>query len=140
MPLSQTEREAFLAEPHVAALSVAAPDRAPLTVPIWYGYTPGGQPWVLTGSDARKTRLIQAAGAFTLMVDRLEPTTRYVSVSGPVSRIEPGTDEQMAELAHRYLPPDAGRRRALHPVRARQPRRARGDLPGAPAVAVQRPR
>jgi hypothetical protein len=39
MPLSKHEREQFLAEPHVVALSVAAgPDRAPLTVPIWYDY------------------------------------------------------------------------------------------------------
>jgi hypothetical protein len=40
------------------------------------------------------------------MVDRAEPTVRYVAVDGPVSRIEPGTDEQLVELARRYLPPE----------------------------------
>jgi nitroimidazol reductase NimA-like FMN-containing flavoprotein (pyridoxamine 5'-phosphate oxidase superfamily) len=111
MALSETDRQAFLAEPHVAALSVAAGDgRGPLTVPIWYQYTPGGEPWVLTGTGSRKARLIEAAGHFSLMVERVEPTTRYVAVDGPVSRIEDGTDEQMVELADRYLEQAAAQR------------------------------
>lgn len=41
MALSKNDREQFLAEPHVAALSVSAgPDRGPLTVPVWYQYSP----------------------------------------------------------------------------------------------------
>ena len=41
--LSVRDRELFLAEPHIAALSVAAgPDRGPFTLPIWYQYAPGG--------------------------------------------------------------------------------------------------
>jgi hypothetical protein len=107
MALSKEEREQFLAEPHVAALSVYAGDsRGPLAVPIWYQYRPGGEPWVLTGAGSRKARLIEATGYFTLMVDRVEPTVRYVSVDGAVSRIEPGTDDQQVELARRYLPAD----------------------------------
>jgi hypothetical protein len=102
--LSQEEREQFLAEPHIAALSVYAGDtRGPLTVPIWYQYSPGGEPWILTGPGSRKARLIEATGFFTLMVERLEPTTRYVTVDGAVSHIEPGTDAQLEELTHRYL-------------------------------------
>ncbi|MBO0863624.1 MAG: pyridoxamine 5'-phosphate oxidase family protein [Mycobacterium sp.] len=105
MPLSKSDREEFLAQPHIAALSVTAGDsRGPLTVPIWYQYTPGGEPWVLTGAGSRKHRLIEAAGYFSLMVERVEPTVRYVAVDGPVSRMEPGTDDQLAELARRYLP------------------------------------
>src|SRR5690625_1819746 len=78
MPLSKSEREEFLAQPHIAALSVNAGDgRGPLTVPIWYQYAPGGEPWVLTGAGSRKTRLIEATGYFSLMVERVEPTLRY---------------------------------------------------------------
>jgi hypothetical protein len=107
MALSKDEREQFLAEPHIAALSVYAGDaRGPLTVPIWYQYAPGGEPWILTGSGSRKHRLIEAAGHLSLMVERLEPSVRYVAVDGSVSRIEPGTDEQLAELAKRYLAPE----------------------------------
>lgn len=111
MALPKEEREQFLAEPHIAALSVSAgTDRGPLTVPIWYQYTPGGEPWVLTGADSRKTQLIEAAGCFSLMVERTEPTLRYVAVDGPVSRIEAATDEQHVELAHRYLPAERAER------------------------------
>jgi hypothetical protein len=106
MALSKAEREEFLSQPHIAALSVGAgDDRGPLTVPIWYQYAPGGEPWILTGAGSAKTRLIETADRFTLMVDRMEPTVRYVAVDGPVSRIEPGSDELLVELTRRYLPP-----------------------------------
>ncbi|MGE2737030.1 pyridoxamine 5'-phosphate oxidase family protein [Mycolicibacterium vaccae] len=107
MPLSKSEREEFLAEPHVAALSVhAGPQRGPLTVPIWYQYRPGGELWFTTGAGSRKHRLIESAGYVSLMVDRVEPSVRYVAVDGPVLRIEPGTDDQLVEMTKRYLPPD----------------------------------
>lgn len=107
MTLSIRERENFLAEPHIGALSVVErPDRAPLTVPIWYQYTPGGELWVRTGPDSRKARAIRAAGRFSLMVQRTEPTVRYVSVEGPVTRTEPDSRERSWEMAARYLPQD----------------------------------
>lgn len=105
--LTVRDRELFLAEPHVAALSVAAaPDRGPLTVPVWYQYEPGGEAWVLTEARSRKVRLIEVAGRFTLMVERILPTVRYVSVEGPVTRTVPGSDELLWEIAMRYLPPE----------------------------------
>jgi hypothetical protein len=105
--LSVHDRESFLAEPHIAALSVSAGhDRGPFTVPIWYQYAPGGEAWVLTEATSRKARLIAAAGRFTLMVERVIPTVRYVSVEGPVSRTVAGTGELLREIAERYLPPD----------------------------------
>jgi hypothetical protein len=105
--LPARERELFLAEPHIAALSVSdGPGRGPLTVPIWYQYEPGGEAWILTEAASRKVRLIEAAGRFTLMVERTLPTVRYVSVEGPVTRTIPETDELLWEIASRYLPPD----------------------------------
>jgi hypothetical protein len=105
--LSVRDRESFLAEPHVAALSVSAgQSRGPFTVPIWYQYAPGGEAWVLTEAGSRKVRLIETAGRFTLMVERVLPTVRYVSVEGPVTRTVPGTDELLRDIAARYLPPD----------------------------------
>jgi Pyridoxamine 5'-phosphate oxidase len=105
--LSVRDRESFLAEPHVAALSVSAgQDRGPFTVPIWYQYVAGGEAWVLTEAASRKARLIEAAGRFTLMVERVMPTVRYVSVEGPVTRTVPGTDGLLRDIAGRYLPPD----------------------------------
>lgn len=105
MALTREEREQFLAEPHIGALSVdAGPDRAPLTVPIWYQYEPGGELWVMTGTDSRKAKLIEAAGRVSLMAERVDPSVRYVSVEGPVVATEPGTVEHLREMTARYLP------------------------------------
>ncbi|GHI85220.1 pyridoxamine 5'-phosphate oxidase family protein [Streptomyces xanthophaeus] len=109
MALSPDEREQFLAEPHIAALAVSADAegaRAPLTVPIWYQYAPGGDVWIMTGRASRKAALIAAAGRFSLLVDRVEPTIRYVSVEGSVLSTVPATRELLTELAARYLPAD----------------------------------
>ncbi|CAL9486551.1 pyridoxamine 5'-phosphate oxidase family protein [Streptomyces sp. enrichment culture] len=107
MALSRDEREQFLAEPHIAALAVdAGAGRAPLTVPIWYQYEPGGDIWIMTGLDSRKNQLISAAGRFSLMVDRVEPTIRYVSVEGPVVGTSPATLDRLREISARYLPPE----------------------------------
>lgn len=105
MALSVEERERFLAEPRVGALSVVEdPARAPLTIPIWYQYIPKGELWVRTGPDSRKVRAIEAAGRFSLMVQRTEPTVRYVSVEGPVTGIGPDDEDSAREMAARYLP------------------------------------
>lgn len=107
MALSKQDRELFLAEPHIAALSVfAGVDRGPLTVPIWYQYTPGGEAWVLTGTTSKKAQLIRAAGRFSLMVERVDPTIKYVAVDGPVAREEPATPELLREVTERYLAPE----------------------------------
>src|SRR4051812_29075669 len=107
----KAEREQFLAEPRTAALSVSlGASRGPLTVPIWYQYTAGGEPWVLTGAGTRKARSIEAAGCFSLMVQRLEPTRRYVAVDGAVSGIQPATDDQLVELTWRHLSGEAADR------------------------------
>ncbi|MEU3056013.1 pyridoxamine 5'-phosphate oxidase family protein [Streptomyces griseus] len=106
MALTREEREQFLAEPHVAALAVASgdADRAPLSVPIWYAYEAGGDVRILTGRASRKAELIAAAGRFTLLVDRLEPTIRYVSVEGPVVDTRPATRADLEHMSARYLP------------------------------------
>ncbi|TWF90664.1 pyridoxamine 5'-phosphate oxidase family protein [Streptomyces brevispora] len=105
MALTREEREQFLAEPHVAALAVnvAERDRSPLTVPIWYQYRPGGDIWIMTGPNSRKGKSIAEAGRFCLMVDRVSPTVRYVSVEGPVISTVPATRERLVEMSSRYL-------------------------------------
>ena len=107
MPLSVDEREQFLAQPHVAALSVSAgAERGPLTVPIWYDFVPGDLVWILTPPDSRKAKLIAQAGRFTLLVQRASPTTRYVSVEGPVVDMKPATADEISRMATRYLSPE----------------------------------
>ena len=57
--MTEKERQEFLAEPHIGVLSVAVGyDRPPRTTPVWYGYEPGGEIWLVTGRDSRKGRLL----------------------------------------------------------------------------------
>jgi nitroimidazol reductase NimA-like FMN-containing flavoprotein (pyridoxamine 5'-phosphate oxidase superfamily) len=104
-PMTQEEREAFLAEPYVGILSVTAePERAPLTTPIWYEYQPGGLVKVITAPGARKVRLIEEAGRFALCAQVAEVEDyRYVSVEGPVTEIRPTSKQERYEMAARYM-------------------------------------
>lgn len=107
MALTRDERERFLAEPRVAALSVDAGEgRGPLIVPIWYRYGPGGDVRVMTDVGCRKALLIEKAGRFSLMVECTEPRVRYVSVEGPVVRTSPGSIELLREVTAHYLAPE----------------------------------
>jgi uncharacterized protein len=108
---SETEREEFLAALHVAVLSVAASDgRPPASVPIWYDYTPGGNIRVNTGAGSRKSKLIEQAGAVTLVVQREEPPYQYVVVEGTVvDTTTPTPLDVREEIAIRYLGEEAGR-------------------------------
>ncbi|MEE1823455.1 pyridoxamine 5'-phosphate oxidase family protein [Streptomyces sp. BE20] len=106
--MTSSERERFLAAVHVGVLAVggAGPAGAPLAVPIWYSYRPGGLVTVLTGRDSAKTRRIRTAGRFTLCAQQEEPPCRYVSVEGPVVAFEDRLDpDERAAMARRYLSP-----------------------------------
>lgn len=112
--MTEKERQEFLAEPHVGVLSVASDDdRSPLTVPLWYGYEPGGNVSFFTGTQgrkARKTRLIEKAGVLSLSVQREECPYRYVTVEGTVVGIDrPSSTEQMLAIVRRYLLEEAAR-------------------------------
>lgn len=106
--MSRAEREEFLAEVHVGVLSVASADSAsPLTVPIWYTYSPGGTVNVSTGRGTRKAAAISAAGRFSPCVQDERPPYRYVTVQGPVV-IEEASAAERLELARRYLGAEGG--------------------------------
>lgn len=105
-PLTEHERQAFLADQHVGVLSVARGDgRPPLTIPVWYGYEPGGNVTFFTGIGARKVRLIQRAGVLSLCVQQEQPPYKYVTVEGTVVQTDqPPSETQLLAVAGRYLP------------------------------------
>lgn len=102
------EREAFLAELHVGVVAVEREDRAPLAVPIWYSYRPGGEVLLSTTAGSVKEKLIRAAGRFAISVQVETPPYRYVTAEGPVTGIEPAEDALAREIAIRYLGEEEG--------------------------------
>ena len=111
LKMSKAEREAFLAEVHVGVISIAEPGRGPLTAPIWYGYEPGGELWIVTERTSRKGRLLEQAGRFSLCAQTEQPPYQYVSVEGPIASIAPSDLERDERpLARRYLGRELGDR------------------------------
>ena len=109
--MTESERQEFLAEPHVAVLSVASGgDRPPHTTPVWYAYRPGEDVTFFTGTQGRKSRkssLIQRAGVLSLTVQQEEFPYRYVTVEGTVvGEDRPPSAGQMLAVARRYMPED----------------------------------
>jgi nitroimidazol reductase NimA-like FMN-containing flavoprotein (pyridoxamine 5'-phosphate oxidase superfamily) len=102
--MTRKEREAFLADVHVGVIGIEQPGQAPLLAPIWYGYEPGGELWVVTGRSSRKGRLLAQAGRFSLCAQSEVPPYKYVSVEGPITGISASDLERHERpLAHRYL-------------------------------------
>ncbi|MFE3444913.1 pyridoxamine 5'-phosphate oxidase family protein [Nocardia sp. NPDC059180] len=106
--MTVAEREAFLAELHVGVIAIERPDRAPLAVPIWYGYEPGGEVVVWMDNGSVKEKLIRAAGRFALSVQVEQAPYRYATVEGQVIAIEPATLDTARPIAVRYLGEEEG--------------------------------
>jgi uncharacterized protein len=105
------ERQRFLEDKRVGVLSVAADNgRPPASVPIWYDYTPDGHIRINTGASSRKARLIELAGAVTLVVQRDEWPYQYAVVEGTVVDItSPAPLDVREAIAIRYLGEEGGR-------------------------------
>jgi PPOX class probable F420-dependent enzyme len=106
--MTQAEREAFLAGLHVGVLAIPS-NGAPLTAPIWYGYEPGGDVWLLTGPSSQKGRLLAQGGKVTLVAQQESLPYSYVSVEGTVTSIEPATADDTLQMAVRYLGEEMGK-------------------------------
>jgi nitroimidazol reductase NimA-like FMN-containing flavoprotein (pyridoxamine 5'-phosphate oxidase superfamily) len=103
LAMSKTQRETFLAETRVGIISVADGASGPLTVPIWFGYEPGGPVRLVTGGSSKKAGLIRKAGRMSLCVQTETPPYQYVSVEGPVTIGEPDFERDIRRMAQRYL-------------------------------------
>lgn len=107
--MSKSERETFLAGLHVGVLSIPNPKGAPLTAPVWYDYTPGGDYWLLTGPQSQKGKLLKVGTKVTLVAQQEALPYAYVSVEGTVSEIRDGDLEaDTRPMARRYLGMEMG--------------------------------
>ncbi len=109
--MTRDEREAFLAGVHVGVLSIADGARAPLAVPIWYEYTPGGEVRFVTGRASRKGKRLVVGARVSLCAQQEAPPYKYVSVEGIVVAADAADIERdVRPLARRYLGETVGDR------------------------------
>jgi nitroimidazol reductase NimA-like FMN-containing flavoprotein (pyridoxamine 5'-phosphate oxidase superfamily) len=103
--MTAEERMAFLAGAHIGILAIERDGRAPLAVPVWYDYEPGGEILLWIGRGTVKDKLIRAAGRFSFAVQDDTWPYKYVTAEGPVvANDEPPTKEQALRIARRYGP------------------------------------
>ena len=109
LAMTKEEREAFLADVHVGVVSIPEPGGAPVTVPIWYRYTPGGVIEFITDRESRKGRLLTVGKPLALCAQTEQPPYKYVTIEGVVAAIGPVDLERDARpIAHRYLGRERG--------------------------------
>ncbi len=107
--MTEAEKQQFLADVHVGVLGIAQPGHGPLTVPVWYDYTPGGELWFLTGPQSRKGKLLKQGIRISLCAQTEAPPYKYVSVEGPIVFIGPSDKEKLGRpMARRYLGQQGG--------------------------------
>ena len=109
--MTELQAQEFLAEPRIGVLSIARADldgaNAPLSVPIWFDYAPGGDLSIVTPAESLKARVLRAAGRATLVAEESAPRIRYVSVECElVDELAPD-QAHTRTMASRYLPADA---------------------------------
>ena len=103
MPLDEAGRAELLAAPLIAALAVEdGTHRGPLAVPVWYAHRPPDEIVLFTGAASRKAAAIRLAGRCSVLVQRAEPSYRYVSAEGPAD-LSPADEDVVREIAGRYL-------------------------------------
>lgn len=108
--MTPAERDAFLMDVHVGIISIEQADAPPLTVPIWYDYSPERGVWVITGRDSQKGRALANAGRFSLCAQvETVPLYKYVSVEGPICETrEAELERDRRPMAHRYFGKELG--------------------------------
>ena len=104
LTMTRAEREAFLADTHVAMLAIDEPGRGPFLMPVWYRYEPGGDVFIVTGPQSQKVGLISRAGRASLCAQTESQPYKYVSVEGPIGVAGlPDYGRDVRDVAVRYL-------------------------------------
>ena len=107
--MTAQEKQTFLADLHVGVLGINDGTHGPLTVPVWYDYTPGADVWFITGATSRKAKLLKVGDRISMVAQTEKAPYVYVSVEGVVNSIEPAKEASLLAMAVRYLGPDQGK-------------------------------
>lgn len=104
---SDSERDAFLAQPHVAILATIGPNQYPHAVPVWYLYQEG-EFTITMQRGSQKHLNLQRCPNVALVVDRRERPYYAVTAVGTAELGASPTHEWFLRLATRYLGAEDG--------------------------------
>lgn len=110
MPLSQSELDAFLSEPHIAVVATSGPTGKPHAMPIWYAWR-DGKVLFHTGGDSKKARNLRKNSRVSVVVDTKVAPYKVVVIEGTAREL-PGDAALARDVAIAYLGPKQGARYA----------------------------
>jgi PPOX class probable F420-dependent enzyme len=116
VPLSQSELDAFLAEPHIAVVATSGPKGKPHAMPVWYAWR-DGKVLFHTGADSKKMRNLRQNDRISVVVDSKVAPYKVVVVEGRGRQL-PGDGDLAREIAVHYLGERAG---AAYAARSGEP-------------------
>ena len=107
-PTISADIQAFLSQPHVAALATVRPDGRPHVTPVWFDFD-GRDFTVATFRNAQKLQNLSRKGFAALTIFTPEPPYRNVIVEGTARVGSPVDNVWRERVAIRYLGEHAGR-------------------------------
>ena len=101
MPLSQSELDTFLSEPHIAVVASSGPTGKPHAMPIWYAWR-DGRVLFHTGKDSKKMRNLRKNPRVTVVIDTKTAPYKVAVIEGTAREL-PGDKELGRTVAIHYL-------------------------------------
>lgn len=109
--MTDSERDAFLAERRIAVLAIGRDGSGPLCAPVWYRRRSDGAFEIAMADASLKARRLRAEGRAALCVQDEGRPYRYVTVEG-VAEVRLMSPEErhvvITDIASRYLGAAAG--------------------------------
>jgi PPOX class probable F420-dependent enzyme len=110
MPLTQSELDAFLGEPHIAVVATVTPAGAPHAMPVWYAWR-NGQLLFHTGGDSKKMRNLRTNPRITAVIDSKVAPYKVAVIEGTAQELA-GDAALARQIAIHYLGERGGARYA----------------------------
>ena len=103
LSMGSKEQQEFLAETRIGIMSMGRKELGPLSMPVCYGYEPGGEVRTVIDGGSFKAKLVERTGRFTLCVQDDVPPYRFVTVEGPATLEPADSEEDLGPIIRRYL-------------------------------------
>jgi PPOX class probable F420-dependent enzyme len=101
VPLSQSELDTFLSEPHIAVVATTGPKGKPHAMPVWYAWK-DGKVLFHTGAESKKMRNLRKNARISVVVDTKVAPYKVAIIEGTAREL-PGDKALGREIAVHYL-------------------------------------
>jgi PPOX class probable F420-dependent enzyme len=112
-PMTDAQRDEFLADRRYAILTTLRADGTPVSVPVWYEWDRSTLRMFCHQASGKMRRLKQDARASVLVVNHPDEPENWVAFDGRISIHQEGGLELAERVFDLYYPPGDGRRSEL---------------------------